>query len=267
MGKVASRDGTTIAFDRSGEGPALVLVDGALSYRGFGKMAGLAEVLAPHFTVYAYDRRGRGESGDTAPYAVACEVEDLEALITETGGSAYVFGLSSGAVLALEAAASGLAIAKLALYEPPFTVEGEDLQEEDDFGERLEELLAAGRRGDAVELFLTSAGVPAEAIAGMRAEPSWPLFEAVAPTLGYDNAVLGEGTVPHERAARVTVPTLVANGGASPDFFRLAAKATAEAIPGARHKTLEGQSWGEVAPEALAPVLKEFFLGSGRREE
>ncbi|MDP9374716.1 MAG: alpha/beta hydrolase [Chloroflexota bacterium] len=260
MSKVTSRDGTSIAFERSGEGPVLVLVDGAMSYRSFGPMAALAEVLTPHFTVYTYDRRGRGESGDTAPYAVAREVEDLEALIAEAGDSAYVCGLSSGAVLALEAAASGLAITKLALYEPPFTVEGGDLQHKKDYTERLEELLSADRRGDAVEWFLTSAGMPAEAITGMRNEPVWPLFEAIAPTLAYDNAVLGDGTVSHGRAAKVTVPTLVADGGASPDFFRRVAKATAAAIPGARYRTLEGQTWGRVAPESLALVLKEFLL-------
>lgn len=255
MSKVTSRDGTTIAYERSGDGPVLILIDGALSYRGFGPSAGLADALSPHSTVYTYDRRGRGESGDATQHAVAREVEDLEALIGAAGGSAHVCGLSSGAALALEAAASGLAITKLALYEPPFTVEDQT----DDFGERLEELLAAGRRGDAVEWFLTSAGVPAEAIAAMRNEPSWPQFEAIAPTLGYDNAVLGDGTVPYGRAAKVAAPTLVAHGAESPDFFRLAAKATADAIPGARYRSLEGQSWGQVAPEALAPVLSDFF--------
>jgi pimeloyl-ACP methyl ester carboxylesterase len=256
MSKTTSRDGTPIAFERSGEGPVLVLVDGALSYRRFGPSAGLADVLSSRFTVYTYDRRGRGESGDAAPYAVAREVEDLEALIAAAGGSAYVLGLSSGAALALEAAASGLAIAKLALYEPPFTLEADHT---DDFGGRLEELLAAGRLGDAVEWFLTGAGVPAEAIAGMRREPSWARFEAIAPTLGYDNAVLGDGTVPYERAAKVTVPALVAHGAESPEFFRQAAKAAAEAIPGARHRAVVGQSWGRVEPAALVPVLSDFF--------
>jgi pimeloyl-ACP methyl ester carboxylesterase len=259
MSKATSRDGTTIAFTRAGEGPALVLVDGALSYRGFGAMAGLADVLASYFTVYTYDRRGRGESGDTAPYAVDREVEDLEALITEAGGSPYVCGLSSGAVLALEAAAYGLAISKLALYEPPLARGGGDLHETSDFTVRLEGLLAAGRRGDAVEWFFTNAGVPPEAIAEMREEPEWQMFEAIAPTLGYDNAVLGDGTVPRERAAKVTVPTLVANGAESPAFFHQGAQATADAIRDARHRTLEGQSWGRVAPEALASALTEFF--------
>jgi pimeloyl-ACP methyl ester carboxylesterase len=258
MSMVTSRDGTRIAYERSGQGPALVLVDGALCFRSFGPMAPLAELLAADFTVYRYDRRGRGDSGDTAPYAVAREVEDLEALIAQTGDSAFVFGMSSGAVLALEAAASGVAISKLALYEPPLTVGEED--PEDDFAERIEQLISRGRRSDAVELFLTSGGVPPEAIAGMKAEPSWPLFESVAPTLVYDNAVLGDGSVPRQRAATLAVPTLVANGGDSPDFFRQAAEATADAIPGGRHRILEGQSWGRVAPEALAPVLRDYFL-------
>jgi pimeloyl-ACP methyl ester carboxylesterase len=260
MSTVASRDGTRIAFERAGEGPALVLVDGALCHRSFGPMAPLAELLAPDFTVYRYDRRGRGDSGDTAPYAVAREVEDLEAVIGEAGGSAYVFGLSSGAVLALEAAAGGAPIAKLALYEPPLMVDDEHAQESEDFAERIEELVSAGRHGDAVEFFLTSAGVPAESIAEMRGASSWALFESVAPTLVYDNTVLGDGIVPYERAATLTVPALVANGGESPDFFRQAAQATADAIPGAQHRTLDGQSWGQVAPAALAPMLRQFFL-------
>jgi pimeloyl-ACP methyl ester carboxylesterase len=256
MGEVQSRDGTTIAFDRTGDGPPLVLVDGALSHRRLGPTARLAEPLAAGFTVFAYDRRGRGESGHTPPYAVAREVEDLAAVIDAAGGQAAVFGLSSGAALALEAAASGLAITKLVLYEPPYDVEpGEDRA----YIERLHELLAAGRNGDAVEWFLSNAGVPSEALAGMREQPEWPLFEAVAPTLAYDHAVLGDGAVPRDRAARVSAPTLVANGGESPDFFAQAARATAAAIPGARHRVLEGQAWGRYEPTALAPMLADFL--------
>jgi pimeloyl-ACP methyl ester carboxylesterase len=258
MGEVQSRDGTTIAFDRSGDGPPLVLVDGALSHRRLGPMARLAEPLAADFTVFAYDRRGRGESGDTAPYAVVREVEDLAAVIDAAGGAAAVFGLSSGAALALEATASGLPVTRLALYEPPYGLEPD---EDPAYLERLRELLAAGRRGDAVEWFLSNAGVPPEALAEMRSQPEWPAFEAVAPTLAYDHAVLGDGAVPRERAARITVPTLVANGGESPDFFARAAQATAEAIPGAEHRVLEGQAWGRADVAALAPVLKAFFGG------
>jgi len=254
MSEVSSRDGTTIAFERAGEGPVLILVDGALCHRSFGPTAALAKFLTPRFTVVRYDRRGRGESGDTAPYAVAREVEDIEAVIAAAGGSASVCGVSSGAVLALEAAASGLAITKVALYEPPLTVDGE---EDPEFTERLEQLIAADRRGDAVEWFLTSAGVPAEAIAGMREESSWPEFEAIAPTLAYDNAIVSEVAI--GRAAAITSPALVAHGAESPDFFREAAQATADAIPGARYLSLEGQGWGRIDPEVLAPVLVEFF--------
>lgn len=260
MSEVTSRDGTTIAFDRLGEGPAVVLVDGALSHRTLGPFARVADTLAADFTVFRYDRRGRGQSGDSPPYATAREVEDLEAVIGEAGGSASVCGASSGAALALEAAASGLAVAKLALYEPPFDVDSTDPEQEEAYVQRLEELLAAGRRGDAVEWFLSNSGVPVEALAEMRAQPEWPLFEAVAPTLAYDHAILGDGTVPRERAARITAPTLVANGEASPDFFERAARATAAAIPGAQHRVLEGQARGQADPEALARMLKAFLL-------
>jgi pimeloyl-ACP methyl ester carboxylesterase len=259
MSEATSRDGTTIAFDRLGEGPAVVLVDGALSHRALGPMTRVADALAADFTVLSYDRRGRGQSGDSAPYAVAREVEDLEAVIAVAGAPASIFGMSSGAALALEAAASGVAVTKLALYEPPFSVDSTDPQEEQAYVERLEQLIAAGRRGDAVEWFLSNAGVPADALAAMRTQPEWPLFEAVAPTLAYDHAILGDGMVPHGRAANVRVPTLVANGGDSPDFFERAAKATADAIPGAEHRVLEGQAWGQADPEALAAMLRELF--------
>lgn len=259
MTKVTSRDGTPIAYERAGDGPALVLVDPILSYRASGPSVAFAPVLTSDFTVYTYDRRGRGESGDTPPYAVAREVEDLEAVIEAAGGTAYVFGISSGAALAMEAAASGVPMRKLALYEPPYTAEGGDTAAVVEDTRKLTELLAAGRNGDAVEHFLTGVGMPAEALAEMRQSPTWPLLEAVAPTLAYDYAVLGEGTVPRERAAKVAVPTLVADGGESPDFLRHPSKTLAEAIPGARYQTLEGQTH-EVAPEAIGAVLKEFFL-------
>lgn len=258
MSTITSRDGTTIAFSRAGEGPALVLVDGAMCHRGFGPMPALAEALAPHCTVYTYDRRGRGESGDTAPYAIAREIEDLEAVVAHAGGSARVFGISSGGALALEAAASGVAIEKLAIYEAPYSAEAGDPQAVADYTRQLSELLAAGRRGDAVALFMGFVGAPPEAVAGMRQSPMWPAFEAIAPTLAYDNAVMDGGKVPRERAAKVAVPALVADGGDSPELLRRPARVLAEAIPGAEHRTLEGQTH-EVATEALAPVLREFF--------
>jgi len=262
MKKVHSKDGTTIAFDQSGQGPAIILVGGAFQHRAIDpRTAQLAALLAQHFTVFHYDRRGRGDSSDTQPYAVEREVEDLDALIKEAGGSAFVFGMSSGAVLAIDAAARGLAITKLALYEPPFN-SGDDTarQASESYTRQLTALLAEGRRGDAVALAMTTWGAPAEAIAGMRQTPIWSLFESVAPTLAYDNAIMGDGSVPTERLTSVTVPTLVMDGGASPAFMHNAAQAAAHALPNAQHRTLEDQTH-DVAPDALAPVLEKFFAG------
>ena len=261
MNKVSSKDGTQIAFDRSGEGPALILVDGAVGSRTFGPMGPLAALLAPHFTVYTYDRRGRGDSGDTAPFAVEREVEDIEALIAEAGGSAFVYGISSGAALAFEAARQlPTTITKLALYEPPFTLDADGIQRFKEYRTQLGELLAAGRGGDAVELFMRLVGAGDEGVAGMRQSPVWPVFEAVAPTLAYDAAALGDSSVPTERAASVTMPTLVMAGGATLPFIQQSAQVLAAALPHAQHRTLEGQTH-EVAAEALAPVLEEFFAG------
>jgi pimeloyl-ACP methyl ester carboxylesterase len=215
-------------------------------------MSGLAERLTDHFTVYTYDRRGRGGSGDTLPFAVEREIEDLAALIEHAGGSAYGYAISSGAALVLRAAAAGLPWRRLALYEPPF------LGPKQDYTRELAELLAAGRRGDAVERFMTLVGMPSQAIAGMRGGPAWPMFEAIAPTLAYDDAALGDGSVPQDEAAMVKVPTILLDGGASPTMLRDAAAAVAEAIPQARRQTLAGQTH-DVSPDALAPVLIEFL--------
>jgi pimeloyl-ACP methyl ester carboxylesterase len=262
MNQVMSNDGTVIAFDRSGQGPAVILVGGAFQYRAIDPpTAQLAALLAQQFRVFHYDRRGRGESGDTQPYAVEREVEDLEALIHEAGGSAFVFGMSSGGVLALEAAARGLAITKLAAYELPFNSGDEHArQAAERYTQQLAALLNEGRRGDAVALAMTTWGAPPEAIAGMRQAPIWPLLEAVAPTLAYDDAIMGDGSVPTARLASITVPTLVMDGGASPAFMHNAAQATAHALPNGQRRTLEGQTH-DVAPQVLAPVLVEFFQG------
>jgi pimeloyl-ACP methyl ester carboxylesterase len=262
MNQVMSKDGTLIAFDRSGKGPAVMLVGGAFQYRAIDPpTAHLAALLAQHFTVFHYDRRGCGDSGDTPPNAIEREIEDLEALIDEAGGSAFVFGMSSGGVLALDAVARGLAITKLALYELPFNSGDEHArQAAEHYTRQLTALLGEGRRGDAVALAMTTWGAPAEAVAGMRQTPIWPLFESVAPTLAYDDAIMGDGSVPRGRLASLTVPTLVMDGGASPAFMQDAAQAAAHALPNARHRTLEGQTH-DVAPEALAPVLVEFFEG------
>ena len=260
MNQVISKDGTTIAFDRAGQGPAVVLVGGAFQYRAIDPpTAQLAALLAEHFTVFHYDRRGRGDSSDTQPYAIEREIEDLEALIKEAGGSACVFGMSSGGALALDAAAQGLAITKLAVYEPPFNSGDEQArQAAERYTRELTALLGEGRRGDAVALAMITFGAPAEAVAGMRQTPMWSLLESVAPTLAYDAAIMGDGSVPAEWLASITVPTLVIAGGASPAFMHNAAQAVAHAIPNAKLCTLEGQTH-DVAPQALAPVLVEFF--------
>jgi pimeloyl-ACP methyl ester carboxylesterase len=256
MSTVVSADGTTIGYESTGSGPALVLVDGAMCYRAAGPLRPLAALLQHAFTVYTYDRRGRGESSDTAPYAVGREIEDLQAVVARAGGQAFVYGISSGAALVLAAAAAGSGITRMALYEPPFLAGIEDANRIKEYGEQLREALAAGRRGDAVALFMTYVGVPAQAIAGMRAGPGWPTLEAIAPTLAYDDEVLAGGVVPRDLA--ISIPALLLAGGASPESLRQAAKATAEALPSATHRTLEGQTH-DVRPEALVPILIEYF--------
>ncbi len=263
MNTVTSKDGTKIAYEKKGQGPAVILVDGALCYRSFGPMQGLAELLAPHFTVYTYDRRGRGDSSNGKPFAVEREVEDLDALIQQAGGSAYVYGISSGACLAMEAALKlGPKIAKLAMYEPPYNSDNAARQQWKEYRRNLEQSLAEGRRGDAVVLFMQLVGTPADQINGMRQAPMWPMFEAVAPTLAYDAAAMGDDrSAPIQRAAGVTVPTLVMDGGANlafMPFMNATATALTKTIPHAQHRTLEGQTH-DVNTGVLAPVLVEFF--------
>ena len=264
MSTVTSSDGTTIAFDRLGEGPAIILVGGTFEHRAMdSETAQLAALplLAQHFTVFHYDRRGRGDSTDTQPYAVQREIEDIEALINEAGGSAFVSGISSGAALAMEAAIKlGDKIKKLAMYEPPYFADDAVQQAWIDYRKQLEELLAADRRGDAVALWMVLTGMPADRIPVMRQYPMWPMWEAVAPTLVYDAAVMGEDfSVPTERAASVAVPTLIMDGGESYPLMHVTAVALAGAIPDVQHRTLEGQTH-EVAAEAIASVLVEFFV-------
>jgi pimeloyl-ACP methyl ester carboxylesterase len=263
MSKVISKDGTQIGYEKQGAGPALILVDGAICYRGFGPMPRLAELLSPHFTVYTYDRRGRGESGDTLPFAVEREVEDIDALIDEAGGAAFVYGISSGAALALEAAVRlGGKIKKLALYEPPYNAQPGDREQWHEYRKTLAEHLVEGRHGDAAALFMQFVGTPAEQVEGMRQAPVWPMFEAVAPTLMYDAIVLGEDrNPPVQRAARGSVPVLLMDGGANLTFLPFmheTAVALAKAIPQARQRTLEGQTH-DVNPEVILPELVAFF--------
>ena len=254
MPKVLSKDGTAIAFERFGEGPPIILVVGAFNDQSTG--APLAAFLAPHYTVFNYDRRGRGQSGDTLPYAVAREIEDLAALIAETGGSSAVFGYSSGACLALQAAACGLAITRLALYEPPYLIAP---AAEPNHAAHLGELVAAGRRSGAVEYFQTQVvGIPEEVVAQLRHAPFRPALEAMAHTLVYEAIILGDRSLPTEMAGRLTVPTLAIAGGASFPFMQVTAHALADAMPNGQACILEGQSH-DIVPSVLGPVLEAFL--------
>jgi pimeloyl-ACP methyl ester carboxylesterase len=257
MPSVLSADGTAIAFERVGQGPPVVLVVGAFNDRSTG--APLARFLAPHFTAYTYDRRGRGESGDTLPYAVDREVEDLGALVDEAGGAAAVFGYSSGAMLALRAAARGLPITKLALYEPPYLVDDGRPRAPVDHAGHLAGLIAAGRRGDAVEYYQSRVvGLPEEVVARLRHAPFRPGLEEMAHTLVYDATILGDQSLPTGLAASVAPPTLVIAGGASFPFMRVTAQALADALPRGQALILEGQTH-DLVPAVLGPPLGTFL--------
>lgn len=265
MNSVWSKDGTRIAFDRLGEGPTIILAGGAFSYRAFPKLVQLAELLSRRFTVINYDRRGRGDSGDTAPYAVEREIEDVQALIDAAGGSASFWGWSSGAVLGLRAAVSGLNFKRLALFEPPFMVDDSRPPPPAHFATTLDEMVAANRRGDATKLFMTQGmGAPRLIVTLMRFSPFWSKLKATAHTLPYDWAILGDTMTGRplsaEQWAPARTPTLVLAGEKSPQQLRQAALAIAEVLPNARHRELEGQSHNP-SMKAMAPVLEDFFAG------
>lgn len=256
MDYVKSRDGTEIAFDRLGKGPSVILVSGGSVDRS--SLTPLAEHLADSFTVFNYDRRGRGPSGDTLPYAVQREVEDIEAVIGAAAGSCFLFGSSSGAALALEATASGLPVDKLALWEPPFLLDPAQ-RPPADTAKTFHDLVSAGRRGDAVEFFMAKVvGMPAEFVGQARTQPWWAATEGLAHTLEYDATIMGDYSVPTERAVQVKVPTLVLTGGASFPFMHETAQALANALPNGATRKLENQSH-DVSADVLAPALKEFF--------
>jgi pimeloyl-ACP methyl ester carboxylesterase len=249
---VTSRDGTEIAFERSGAGPALVIVSGALAHRGALAGNPLVARLAEHFTVYIYDRRGRGDSTDVKPYAVEREIEDLEAVIAHAGGSAYVFGVSSGAALAMQAAArlGPARVTRLALYEPPY---GQDSAAFAKQKQRVNELVETGKPGDAAAFFLTAIGTPAEALDRMKRSPEWEVIERIDFTLAYDYEVLGNGAVPEDTARAVSVPALVMNGGKSMGFMGPTADRLAALMPRSQRKTLAGQTH-QVDADATAPM-------------
>lgn len=257
--KTTSRDGTSLAYQVIGQGPTVILVSGAMSTGG--TMAPLAHRLADRCTAVVYDRRGRGESGDTAPYAVAREVEDLGALLDAVGGDAALFGVSSGGALVLEAAASGLPVRRAVVYEAPFAdfLDG-GAEREAAYKENLNKALGEGRRGDAVELFLRLTGLGEKMIQGARQSPMWAGMEAVAPSLAHDDAVMGDGLLPRDRLAAVSVPVLCLVGGASPEWMHRANQAVARAVPQGTYRVLEGQTH-MVEPDVLGPVLAEFVTG------
>lgn len=264
MPAVLSKDGTRIAFERKGQGPPLILVDGALCYRDSGPARPLAKLLTQHFTVFLYDRRGRGESTDTAPYATEREIEDLQAVIQEAGGSVYVYGISSGAALAMETAARLGGIRKLVVYEAPFLVDATHSPLPENFMAQLTGFIKANRPGDAVQLFLRRVGVPAIGIFVMRLLPVWKRLTAIGHTLPYDIALIQDFShgkpLPRDRWAAATMPVLVADGGKSPAWIRNAMREWSGVIPNATYRTLPGQTH-MLKPQAIAPVLKEFFQG------
>jgi pimeloyl-ACP methyl ester carboxylesterase len=261
MHSVTSRDGTTIAYDHRGSGPAFIVVDGAMTTRMSSGKAELVNLLAPHFTVYTYDRRGRGDSGDTLPYTVEREIEDIEALVNVAGTSAALYGHSSGGCLALEAARSlGSRVAKVVVYEAPYNDDTAAQHAWAEYIRQLGEALAAGRRGDAVALFMRYVGNSREQIAGMRQAPFWAGMQAIGPTLAYDHiGIIGRtAEVPKDKLARVSVPVLALCGGASYPFMCVTARTIAEAVPSGEHRTLPGQTH-QVQPAAIAPALIEFL--------
>ena len=262
---VTSVDGTRIAFDRLGQGPPVIVVSGIFCDRTTTQP--LAEQLAQGFSVLNYDRRGRGESTDRAPYAVAREVEDLAALIVEAGGAASVYGHSSGAGLALNAAASGLPITRLVLHEPPYGSDDEASKRDSrELGEHLRAAIAEDGGADSIELFFTASGMSPEMVEGMSGDPR---MRAVAPTIPYDLEVMGDisrgGTIPEDLVRAISMPTLMIARGASPDFFRNAATRIAEILPNGAYTVLDGQDHG--APAGVVAPVVTGFISTGSPEE
>jgi pimeloyl-ACP methyl ester carboxylesterase len=257
MKEVLSGDGTPIAFDRIGQGPPLILVEGALN--DLATMLPLAALLQGQFTVFTYDRRGRGASGDSPQYSVDREIEDLERVIAETDGSPFVFANCSGGALVLEAAARGADIASMALYEPPFFLEGRSVPT--DYSRRLSSLIEQGLRGEALKLFmLETVLLPAEHVSQVRNGPMWPSLEAMAHTLVYEDAVMADCSLPVDRLKQVTVPTLVIEGAQSPAWARESVQALVDVLPTGFRFPLAGHTHFLV-PEAVVPLLRAFFGG------
>jgi pimeloyl-ACP methyl ester carboxylesterase len=258
MSHITSKDGARIAYERLGSGPPVLLVDGALCSRAFGPMPKIAALLGEHFTVYLYDRRGRGESGDAQPYAKLREIEDIEALIGVAGGSVFAVGLSSGAALALEAGASSARIKKLAVYEPPYMVDNPGFAQVDHAG-NLRALVAAGRRGAAVKYFMRMVNVPAPFIFLMQLmRGMWRKLKAVAHTLPYDMAIMGDWQIPAARLAKLGTPTLAMYGGKTETRLKRGIEELVKVLPNVRQQVLPGQTHN-VNAAVLVPALVAFF--------
>jgi pimeloyl-ACP methyl ester carboxylesterase len=261
MEKVASADGTEIAYERSGEGEPVIVVAGAMCNRAIAR--GISARLAEDFSVLNYDRRGRGDSGDAKEYAVQREIEDLAALVEAAGGSAHVYAHSSGAALGLQAAAAGLAFSRLVAHEAPYRPRGGgDSGSARRYAEELNRLVDGDRLGDAVELFMGMTGMPEEMIKGARRDPSWAKMEVLAPTLPYDAEVMGsidnDGELPAGLLDQIEPPVLSIYGSISPPRMKEAATEIAEGVADGRLLCLEGQHH-VVPPDVLAPVVVEFF--------
>ena len=256
---VRSKDGTAIGYERTGAGPALVVVDGAFCSRAFGPSPKLAPLLGQHFTVYTYDRRGRGDSGDTQPYSPAREIEDLAAVVAAAGGRASLLGLSSGGALALSAAASGVPIDKVVAYEPPYVDDAGTNGGAAHLGQ-LTQFVTSGDRGGAIKYFMKDmVGAPGIIVTMMRMMPwVWRKLEAVAHTLPYDATLMTDFRIPRSRYASIKVPVLMMNGAKTQPRLRDVARIVAEVIPGARYQELAGQSHN-VSPTALTPPVVEFL--------
>jgi pimeloyl-ACP methyl ester carboxylesterase len=262
---VPSADGTAIAYDVTGTGPSVVVVEGALCQRTMGTAKALIPGMSSSFAVVAYDRRGRGESGPgSSPYAVEREVEDLVAVLGAAGPDAFVIGASSGAVLVLEALRRGVPMGKVALYEAPFIVDATHAPNDPDLGIRTQQLVDAGRRGDAVKLFMRTVGVPAFGVMTMRLMPVWKKLCGVAHTLPHDYALVLEHQqgepLPVGYLSGVTVPALVIVGGKSPEYMKHAQAAIADALPNGTLRELPGERH-MVRGKATVPVLREFWGG------
>lgn len=265
MREIQSSDGTRIALDSTGSGSPIVLVDGAFCGRTFGPMPGVARLLEKRATVFHYDRRGRGGSGDTPPYAVDREIEDLAAVCAQTESPPLVYATSSGSALALRAAAKGVRMARLAVYEPPFYLDGTYTPSPSDFREKIVDHLGAGRRDEAVKLFMRVVGVPAFGIWVMRLLPNvWPHLRAAAHTLPYDFAALGDSQqgsalppVLRSLLQGISVPTHVLVGGRSPEWMVHSVRVVASTVPNAQLRVIPGQTH-TVSAKAIAPVLLEL---------